>query len=102
MADSDVRVLKFDDISPASFKQALDFIYAGHVTVSVKDLLQILVLADRFVFSELRQACITVVTSHMDSDNCVDILSVGNYLNCTNLVQAATDFISSRIYEASV
>ncbi len=91
--------LEYDDLDPTAFRQALEFCYRGKVVVPVQELGTLLVLADRLIFTDLRLACVRMLTANLDAESCFLVMDVGQELNCVELIRAAEGYIRNYIHD---
>lgn len=57
MRESHASEIVIHDIDPDIFSLVLEFIYTGNVKMKADQVTQLLVLADRFVVSNLKERC---------------------------------------------
>lgn len=101
MADSNISIIRYDDLDSNAFRQAMEFYYKGKVILATTEVSNLLVLADRLLLAELRSSCVRLLTTSMDLDTSLTILEVGETLNCMELIRAAEDFIRCHIHEVA-
>ncbi|EAT38331.1 AAEL009769-PA [Aedes aegypti] len=67
--------IEVSDVEPDIFLEILRFIYCGKVRLTIENVLEIYVHAQKYMLNELRRRTIRVLEKHIDSDNVLKIFA---------------------------
>ncbi|KAG1683580.1 Speckle-type POZ protein-like [Nymphon striatum] len=96
MKESIEKKIKIYDANVSTFEKILEFLYCGHLEteqMSAEKLTDILVLSDRYEVDVLRKISEQSLTSHLNDDTTLYLLSISDQLDLKNLKVAAIDYI---------
>ncbi|KAL3270189.1 hypothetical protein HHI36_009246 [Cryptolaemus montrouzieri] len=94
--DIDKKIV-IHDTNPTIFRIFLEYLYSGKLSPSSltnEQLVDLLVLSDRFEVDTLRQASETALETTVDSDNAIYLLSLADNYNAKSLRNHCLDFIA--------
>ncbi|KAK9873149.1 hypothetical protein WA026_021382 [Henosepilachna vigintioctopunctata] len=94
--DIDKKIV-IHDTNPTMFKIFLEYLYTGSLSPSLltnEQLVDLLVLSDRFEVETLKQACETALESTVDAENAIYLLSLADNYNAISLRNYCLDFIA--------
>ena len=96
MVESSQSSIVMNDISAKAFAQLLEFIYTGSLSDS-SDLesVELLTLADRFMFDDLKLACEVAISKTVGMSNAVELLSISHTYSAKELQKAAASFVNA-------
>ena len=102
MAESSQSSTVLNDISAKAFTLLLEFIYTGSLSDS-SDLksTELLTLADRFLFDDLKLACEVAISKTVGMSNAVELLSISHNYSAKQLQKAAAKFVMENRLELS-
>ena len=102
MAESSQSSIMMNDISAKAFTLLLEFIYTGSLSDS-SDLksTELLTLADRFLFDDLKLACEAAISKTVGLSNAVELLSIAHTYSAKQLQKAAAKFVMGNRLELS-
>ena len=102
MAESSQSSIVLNDISAKAFALLLEFIYTGSLSDS-SDLksTELLTLADRFLFDDLKLACEAAISKTVGLSNAVELLSIAHTYSAKQLQKAAAKFVMENRQELS-
>jgi speckle-type POZ protein len=68
--------VEIDDTEPEIFKELLRFIYSGRLTAATMEKMAVglLVVADKYLLTELKAACVRHLIRFMSIENCLELL----------------------------
>ncbi|XP_043197355.1 uncharacterized protein LOC122367893, partial [Amphibalanus amphitrite] len=98
MKESIDRQVSICDASPAIFRSMLEFVYCGHVTPEnwpPEQLMELLVLADRYELDDLKHSCEALLETHIDEDSVCCLLSIAEQYNARKLKSSALEFVAT-------
>ena len=102
MAEQGQSSIVLKDIGAHAFALLLEFIYTGSLSDS-SDLesTELLILADQFLFNELKLACEVAISKTIDLSNAVELLSIAHTYSAKYLQQAAGRFVMTNRQQLS-
>ena len=97
MQETKTRRVHISDIDPPVFKQLLHYLYAGkapELRVDNELAQPLLLAADKYDVSDLRDECQSLLRSRITADNAVETLIWAHYHSMTRLAEAALTFVA--------
>jgi speckle-type POZ protein len=87
--------IEIDDVDPDVFHEILRFIYTGRVSLSAmrKMSVGILAVADKYLLDQLKRECEYILTSRLNTPNCVQLLLTDKHHSAFYLRKFAVDFL---------
>ena len=87
--------IEIDDVDPDVFHEILRFIYTGRVSLSAmrKMSVRILAVADKYLLDQLKRECEYILTSRLNTPNCVQLLLTDKHHSAFYLRKFAVDFL---------
>ncbi|XP_065075329.1 BTB/POZ domain-containing protein 3-like [Ochlerotatus camptorhynchus] len=73
--ESNSEEIEVSDVEPDIFLEILRFIYCGKVRLTIENVLEIYVHAQKYMLNELRRRTIRFLEKHIDSDNVLKIFA---------------------------
>ena len=75
--------IDIEDIEPGIFKELLRFIYTGRLNSTTMETMAagLLIAADKYLLTELKNECENYLVRQMSPVNCVELILHGNLLN---------------------
>ncbi|XP_037094358.1 uncharacterized protein LOC119114260 [Pollicipes pollicipes] len=98
MRESIDKQISICDASPAIFRSMLEFLYCGHVTPEnwpPEQLMELMVLADRYELDDLKHSCEALLETHIDEDSVFCLLSIAEQYNARKLKSSALEFVAT-------
>jgi len=90
------RKITLPDCSAPLMSMFLRFLYGENldqVNISNDQLIELLILADRFEVAQLSSGCQTVLTSRLDSSNVLCLLAIADQWSATQLQESCVNYI---------
>lgn len=102
MAESSQSTIEWNDIPSKAFGLLLEFIYTGSLSDSSSLVsTELLILADRFLFDDLKLACEAAISKTVSMSNAVDLLSMAHTYSAKNIQRSVARFIMKNRHELS-
>ena len=102
MAEQGQSSIVLKDIRAHAFALLLEFIYTGSLSDrSDLESTELLILADQFLFNELKLACEVAISKTIDLSNAVELLSIAHTYSAKYLQQAAGRFVMTNRQQLS-
>jgi len=95
LSESNAREIKINEASYEAFKIMLEFLYAGNTNVSLDAAPEVLMLADKYVIPELKNACEYKLFKMNIQDNVFELFKLSEILSVPLIEEACLDFIIS-------
>lgn len=96
MAEKGQLLVNIKGIDSNTLSILVDFAYTTEITVSVENIFNLLTAANMLCFEEVEQSCIEFLCRSLNLENCVDICTIAEMINCEELHRMATLFVSSK------
>ena len=92
------NVMELSDIEPEVFRDLLNFIYADDPPIFRGEAtMALLRVADRYGMDDLKDACETLIRTHLSTQNVIDVLLMAERLRCPRLLELAKSFFLTHI-----
>jgi len=87
MKEAQTNCATIEDTEPNAFRHFLQFIYSGKMPMneSIDDVAAVLMLAEKYDLSELKEACVDILGWRLDKSSVVDIWILAQTYNCPDL-----------------
>lgn len=99
MKESSQEEIELRDIEPQAMAALIEYFYTGEVMVTVDNVQDLLPAAGILQLKELKQACCSFLSDHMDVTNCLGIKQFADLHSCPNLLKKANRFIIRKFVE---
>ncbi|XP_073362724.1 BTB/POZ and MATH domain-containing protein 2-like [Aegilops tauschii subsp. strangulata] len=102
MAEAAMSSITLHDITPATFKHMLRFIYTDEFPTTTQDnpsndvLFDLLASADRYALDRLKLMCVQKLWDNVSMDTVTDIQACAEMYNCPELKDKCVDFIARK------
>ena len=93
MRESSQHEIELRDIEPQAMAALIEYAYTGKVLVTIENVQDLLPAAGILQLKELKMACSTFLSDHMDTTNCLGIKQFADLHSCPELVKKANRFI---------
>ena len=94
MRDANERHLKLNEMSATGLEMILNYFYTRSVTVTMKNVEQILETASYLLVEPVKEACVRLLRKHIDSSNYYSIRRLAVRFSVVDLVQTTDDYIN--------
>ena len=99
MKESSQDEIELRDIEPQAMASLIDYAYTGEVMVTVDNVQDLLPAAGILQLRELKGACCSFLSDHMDTTNCLGIKQFADLHSCPDLIKKANRFIIRKFTE---
>ena len=93
MKESSQEEIELRDIEPRAMASLIDYAYTGEVMVTIDNVQDLLPAAGILQLRELKAACCSFLSDHMDTTNCLGIKQFADLHSCPELLKKANRFI---------
>ena len=94
MIEKDKNRIKIHEVNGTCLESLVNFAYTSNIIISVEDLFYLLVAANMFCFNDVEKSCIEFLSRSLSIDNCVDICTIAERINCEELHKVAMLYVS--------
>lgn len=95
------RTVELKDIHPCIFSTLIDFMYTSQITISDRNVLELLPQAVMFQMDDVIESCCKYLEHELDPSNCIGISVYANSHGLKRLYAKAREFICRRFTEVS-
>lgn len=81
-------------VKTESLELLLDFSYTGQITITERNVEDLLSAADLLDFTYVKQSCANFLQDQLDPTNCLGMFYLGESYNCNGLSEAAQSFLN--------
>ena len=99
MKESNQDEIELRDIEPGAMSLLIDYAYTGEILVTVDNVQDLLPAAGILQLKDLKAACCSFLSDHMDTTNCLGIKQFADLHSCPDLVKKANRFIIRKFTE---
>ena len=99
MRESSQPEIELRDIEPRAMAALIDYAYTGKVMVTIDNVQDLLPAAGILQLRELKAACCSFLSDHMDTSNCLGIKQFADLHSCPDLLKKANRFIIRKFVE---
>lgn len=99
MKESVVNVVEIQGISESIFDIILSFIYTGNVVADLEDIQDLIIAANMFQITSLKEACSSYLQKRIDCDNCIGLFEFADVYECPELKKLAKVFIMEKFVD---
>ncbi|XP_068704987.1 kelch-like protein diablo [Montipora foliosa] len=85
------------DFDPCTVEELLNFVYTGEAGLTEQNALELLVAADYYDISNLKELCAEFLSIYLSPSNCLWIQTIAERYRHKTLHEAATDFICDNL-----
>ncbi|XP_035693527.1 kelch-like protein 24 [Branchiostoma floridae] len=78
-----------NEVDSNALQLLVDYAYTSKVTITEHNAVELLEGANFFQIQPVRDACVTFISNNLSSDNCLQMMHVGNMLSCPDLEKKA-------------
>eukprot|EP00058_Branchiostoma_floridae_P027808 XP_002613299.1 hypothetical protein BRAFLDRAFT_118714 [Branchiostoma floridae] len=78
-----------NEVDSNALQLLVDYAYTSKVTITEHNAVELLEGANFFQIQPVRDACVTFISNNLSSENCLQMMHVGNMLSCTDLEKKA-------------
>ncbi|XP_038050674.1 kelch-like protein 28 [Patiria miniata] len=94
MQESSCNVISLGDVEPMSLQLILDFIYTGAINLSNDSVQNVFSAANLLQVAPVVHFCAEYMEKNLHVVNCVDMYQLACTYSCTNLKEAAWDYLN--------
>ncbi len=101
MKESSQDEIELRDIEPQAMAALIDYAYTGEVLVTIDNVQDLLPAAGILQLKDLKAACCSFLSEHMDTSNCLGIKQFADLHSCPELILKANRFIMRKFNEVA-
>lgn len=101
MVESHQREIVLQGLSPRTFVVILDFIYSGKISVTSKNVQELLAAAKMLQVDDVMRCCCEFLSKELTPSNCLGILLFSDIHACKNLYQTVLNYVQRNFKEVS-
>ena len=94
MLESHQPVIHLKEIDSESLGVLIDFAYTADIKIDVENILNVLAAGNMLCFEDVENCCIDFLCKNLNIENCIDICSVADSLNCEELRRLAELYVT--------
>ncbi len=102
MKESSQEEIELRDIDPQAMASLITYAYTGEVLVTIDNVQDLLPAAGILQLKDLKEACCSFLSDHMDSSNCLGIKQFADLHSCPELLKKANRFILRRFMDITM
>ena len=99
MAEATQDVVTMKDIDPDVLDRIVEFIYTGHLDVTVDNVQDLLAAASLIQLESVQEICCEFLKEHLEPANCLGIRNFAEANGCTQLTEAVDVFARERFVD---
>ncbi|XP_057375527.1 kelch-like ECH-associated protein 1 [Daphnia carinata] len=99
LREKEDSLVKLQGVCPTVMSKLLSFIYTGEIVINQLVVCQLLPAGSMLQVSPVIQACCTFLESQLDPSNALGIAAFAEQHHCSNLYEAANDFIDQHFIQ---
>lgn len=101
MKESSQDEIELRDIEPQAMAALIDYAYTGEIMVTIDNVQDLLPAAGILQLKDLKAACCSFLSEHMDTSNCLGIKQFADLHSCPELILKANRFIMRKFNEVA-
>ena len=102
MKESSQEEIELRDIDPQAMAALINYAYTGEVLVTIDNVQDLLPAAGILQLKDLKEACCSFLSDHMDTSNCLGIKQFADLHSCPELLKKANRFILRRFMDITM
>ena len=95
MSEKDQFLINIKGIESESLDSLIEFAYTTSITVTIENIFSLLTAANMLCFEDVEKSCVDFLCKNLNLENCVDICTMAETINCEQLHRVATLYVSN-------
>jgi len=95
MVERTQAIINIQGVPSVALKSLIDFAYSAKLAVTLNNIYDVLIAANMLRIEVAEEQCLEFMRQNIDVENCIEILSIAEMLNCEKLYQCVCMFITS-------
>lgn len=94
--ETKVREIELDSLEGHAAETLVEYMYTGHFTLSAENVQNLIMVADQWQMSEVKDMCVEFMERQITTENCLGVLEFSEVYRCESLYQKSQQLIKQR------